>query len=179
MISRIPNKVVSSLVAIASLIVIVYFGTLLYKQFQPQTLEEKMMRCLELGSDTRASACITLLPDKPKSSCQFEIAGVKEYSGQYGEGGVYYKIYEGTIKNTSDRKEHLKAMIGKLYTKDKVLVETGYTSIEEDVDGGVSLPFEVKIQSFSKNQIDTLSGGSSGFWEGLSKDVYPWFTTCE
>lgn len=164
MISRITNKVVSSLVAIASLIVIVYFGTVIYKQFKPQTLEEKIMRCLELGSDKRASACIKLLPDKPKASCHFEILEIEELSGGDVGSGSFYKIYKGTIRNTSYRKEHLKAMIGKLYTKDNTLIQTGYDPIEQDIDSGMSITFEINVQ---------------GSIEGdLISDIYPWFTTC-
>lgn len=62
-------------------------------------------------------------------------------------------------------------MIGKLYTKDKVLVETGYTPIERDVDSGASLPFKINIQSSSEEEINSL--------DGLTKDIYPWFTTCK
>lgn len=166
---QILNKICRVVVAIAGLVIIVYFGILIYKQLKPQTEEQKIMRCLELGSDQRATACLHLLTDKPP--CHFEILDVKEYSGRYGELGAYYKIYKGIIKNTSDKKEYLKSMIGKFYTADRTLIKTGYTSIDEEIDSGVSVPFEINILSDS----ETL--GVS--WDSLEKDIYPWFTTCD
>lgn len=170
---QISKKVSTIFIAAASLVVVVYFGTLLYKQLKPQTQEQKMMHCLELGSDQRATACIKLVQQGTVSGqCHFEISEIKEYT-EFGGGRLinYTKTYEGTIKNTSDRKGYLKAIIGKLYTKNKVLVETGYTPIEKDVDSGVSLPFKINIRFPSEEGINSL--------DGLVKDIYPWFTTCK
>ncbi|MEK7655548.1 MAG: hypothetical protein AAB386_02630 [Patescibacteria group bacterium] len=169
---QVSNKVIRAFVAVVGLVVIVYFGILIYKQLKPQTLEQKILHCLELGSDQRASACIKLLQDEPKRLCNFEISAIKEYFGKYGGRlSSYYKIYEGTIRNKSDQTEHLKAMIGKLYTNDKILIETGYTTIDEDIDSGVSLPFKINIQSSSEEDLNSL--------DSLTKDIYPWFTTCK
>ncbi len=49
------------LLAVAALLVILYYGTHLYDWFRPQTYQEKYMHCLELGSDARAGACVKLL----------------------------------------------------------------------------------------------------------------------
>lgn len=58
---QLSKKVSTICIVATSLVIGVYFGTLLYKQLKPQTQEQKMMHCLELVSDQRASACIKLV----------------------------------------------------------------------------------------------------------------------
>jgi hypothetical protein len=170
--------------------VAVYFGILIYRQLSPQTREQKILHCLELGSDKRAQACIALLPPQPKQKCNFEISDIKQVIEERqarpepdatNEGGLFaglaeslranQKTYEGTIRNLSGRKERLKALIAKFYTEDGVLALTGYTTVEEDMDNGMSVPFTINVQPSSRSVGDSF--------ENLRKDIYPWFSTCE
>jgi|GEM_PF-3135091 len=50
------------------LVLVSYFGLKFFKEIEslkPQTRSEKIMHCLELGSDARAKACLELIT-KPK-----------------------------------------------------------------------------------------------------------------
>ncbi|MDO8610614.1 MAG: hypothetical protein Q7R95_08770 [bacterium] len=40
---------------------VLFLAFQLYKEFKPVTKKEQIMRCLELGSDVRATACVKLL----------------------------------------------------------------------------------------------------------------------
>ena len=59
--SMIIKQPIGLLVFITCIVIISYFGIKIYKEIKPQTLEEKKMECLKLGSDARANACIRLL----------------------------------------------------------------------------------------------------------------------
>jgi len=147
-----------SSVIVASLVVIVYVGVLIYERFRPQTRDRQIMRCLELGSDFRTETCLGILAGKLEQACHFEISNIEERQDPP------FTIYEGVIRNTSDKKEHLRAMIGKAYTKDQVLAGEGYTSMYEDMEAGTAVPFKISV------------GVSE---ESVKTDIYPWFTTCK
>jgi len=51
-------------IAIACLAVAVYFVVSTFNQLKPQTLTEKKMHCLELGSDFRARSCLILIKNE-------------------------------------------------------------------------------------------------------------------
>lgn len=50
-----------TILKIIGIIVIIYLCILVFKEIKPQSYKEKYMNCLELGSDSRAHACIKLL----------------------------------------------------------------------------------------------------------------------
>lgn len=43
------------------IIVVTYYGILIYKEVKPKSLKEQKMQCLELGSNERARECYRLL----------------------------------------------------------------------------------------------------------------------
>lgn len=59
------SKPTNIIIFLTCLVIIAYFGTLIYKQLKPKSYEEKYMYCLELGSDHRAALCIKALGKKP------------------------------------------------------------------------------------------------------------------
>lgn len=111
--------------------------------------------------------------------CSFQLLDIKEYKGKYGnsDDANNYFIYEGLIKNTSDRIERLKALIGKLYNDKNIYIGEGYAPIGDSVGPGVSMPF--KIQIVISTYHDTVL--KKYFNESFSfrADIYPWFTTCK
>ena len=58
---------ITFLITITCITVIVYVGSLLFKEFMPINYKEQMMHCLELGSNVRAQTCISLLKQPQKS----------------------------------------------------------------------------------------------------------------
>jgi len=59
----IVKKLQSSALILASLVATVYFGIRIFEARRPQTHQEEVMHCLELGSDARAAACIKLIQE--------------------------------------------------------------------------------------------------------------------
>ncbi len=150
------------------LLLCVFFGYRLWTDVQPKTYKQQAMDCLKLGSDGRAIACLKLIKVKLTRSCSFTISDIKESIGMYGD--TYYANFEGTITNTSKQQEHLKAMLGKFYTKNEILIQEGYTSIEQDIAPGKGVSFQINIQARSSELSKILSQST--------RDIYPWFTTC-
>jgi hypothetical protein len=54
-------KPINIIIAITCIVILSYFGVLLYKELRPKTLTEQKMHCLELGSNERARSCLILL----------------------------------------------------------------------------------------------------------------------
>lgn len=161
------GRIKDILIIVVCLVAVIYFGIQIFSSIRPKTLEEQKLHCLELGSNDRSSACLRLLPnDQP--DCSFQLSGIKDYKGTFDEGYSYYHDYEGVIKNTSNRQENLKALLVKLYTKDKLLVGEGYSGIGTTLNSGASLPFKVNVRS----REDSIVSANN-------PDIYPWFTTCK
>lgn len=55
------NRPVYSLFCVMCIAILCYFIVQIVKEIKPKTYEEQYMHCLELGSDSRANACIKLL----------------------------------------------------------------------------------------------------------------------
>jgi hypothetical protein len=54
---------INTIITITCLIVVIYFGILIYKELKPKTYKEKVMQCLEVGAGSNAVAnrCIELI----------------------------------------------------------------------------------------------------------------------
>ncbi len=113
----------------------------------------------------------TLLPN-----CNFDIVDLEEHKGEYYPGSNYI-IYEGVIKNNSDVREYLKGFIAKIYNDENVLLSSGYTTIEDWVEGGKALPFKIQTQINTKYNTVIRKYFNKGI--NLKPDVYPWFLTCK
>lgn len=46
---------------VIGILIIIFLCILIYKEIKPKTASEKIMNCLKLGSDARATACIKLI----------------------------------------------------------------------------------------------------------------------
>jgi len=114
---------------------------------------------------------------RKRSICNFELKDVREYKGTYGENANSYIVYEGLIKNNSEREELLEAMIAKVYNEKNVFTTEGYTSIKEFIEPGKSLPF--KIHTLVPTAHDTVIKKYFNESSSLSPDIYPWFLTCK
>ena len=61
MFKKFKSHYIHLLISLACLVVLLYFGILIYKEVKPKTYQEQYMRCLELGSNARAAACVKLI----------------------------------------------------------------------------------------------------------------------
>jgi hypothetical protein len=52
---------INIIITFTCLILVFYFGILIYKELKPKTYNEKFMGCLKLGSNARANACVDLI----------------------------------------------------------------------------------------------------------------------
>lgn len=72
---------------------------------------------------------INISKDKKAAKlCNFELQNINVYTGSYSSYDKF-AIYEGVIKNNSESKELLKAMIVKVYDNNNILVTKGYKEI--------------------------------------------------
>lgn len=109
--------------------------------------------------------------------CNYEIKDLKEYKGSYGDWEDYYIVYEGIIKNNSDKAESLNAMIGKIYNEKDVYLAEGYTSFYGKIlEPGKSIPFKVQA-NVSKH--DTALRKYYESSKILKPEIYPWFMNCK
>ncbi|MFA6532985.1 MAG: hypothetical protein WCT22_03235 [Patescibacteria group bacterium] len=108
--------------------------------------------------------------------CNFEIIDLKEYKGEYSSGSNYI-IYEGLIKNNSEREEYLNAMLAKVYTDKDILITEGYTNIGKRLEDGRSIPF--KISTFIDTAHNTIMRKYFDKNVTIKPDIYPWFQTCK
>lgn len=121
------------------------------------------------------------LSTKQPEMCEFALEDVKTYFNEYpeylGEGiaGASWD-FEGLIRNKSQKQQHLKAVIAKLYNESSVLIGDGYTGVEQDLDSNTAVPFKVRVYA-SRNNTEQWHyyQESSDF----QPDIYPWFTTCK
>lgn len=115
--------------------------------------------------------------DYPK--CSFEVLNVQKFSGFYGDNSdgraTAYIVQEGLIRNNSNRKEFLKEMIMKAYTKEGVFLGEAYDEINKDIDPGKSITFKLKIN------VDRYDNVLRKYFDEAKEfkiDIYPWFTSC-
>lgn len=117
------------------------------------------------------------LPKMDLPNCNFEIQDLKEYKGQYGERQFFYIIYEGLIRNKSNKKEHLKAMVAKVYNEADIYLTEGYTEIGTEIEPNKAIPFKINttLDTVYSTEIRKYFNESKSF----KPDIYPWFTTCK
>lgn len=111
------------------------------------------------------------------ANCSFELKDVREYKGTYSENSNSYIVYEGLIKNNSEKSELLKTMTVKVYNEKNIFIAEGHTSIKEFIEPGKSFPFKVHVlvPTAHNTVIRKYFNESSSF----NPDIYPSFLTCE
>lgn len=57
-------KPLSILIALTCLVVITYFGIMIYKELTPPSYNDQKMQCLELGSNLRYRQCMQMINQK-------------------------------------------------------------------------------------------------------------------
>lgn len=58
------SKPINVIISITCVVIIVYFGILIYKEVRPKTYQEQYLLCLELGSNLRSQQCLRQLGTK-------------------------------------------------------------------------------------------------------------------
>lgn len=115
---------------------------------------------------------------KKLENCNFEISDLHEYKGKYGDYRYTdsYVVYEGIIKNISNKTQTLKAMLSKIYTEDDVYISEGYTEYNKTIEPNKALPFKITIVvPTSHNTVVRKYFEDS---KEIKNDIYPWFLTC-
>ena len=121
--------------------------------------------------------------EKDEPICSFELMDVKKYQGFYEtslffrEDPMAYIVYEGLIKNNSNKKEFLKEMILQLYNEKDIFLGEGYDDINKYIEPGKSMPFKLLAKINRTN--DTVLRKYYDESKELVPDIYPWFLTCK
>ena len=122
---------------------------------------------------------------KQPEMCEFALEDVKTYFNEYSSGVDLPKYtaswdFEGLIRNKSQKKQYLKAMIANLYNEEIVLVGGGYTGVGKNLDSNSAIPFKINVMvSRSDTAKWRYYEENSAFNPFYSGDIYPWFTTCK
>lgn len=119
-------------------------------------------------------------------NCNFTVFDTKEYKGRYHNSWNNnndestenaYIVYEGLIKNNSNRTESLKAMIAKVYNEKDIFISEGYEPQDIQLESEKSVPF--KVHTFVNASFDTHVRKYFNESQYFKPDIYPWFTTCK
>ncbi|MCK4797619.1 MAG: hypothetical protein KAT05_09570 [Spirochaetes bacterium] len=114
--------------------------------------------------------------------CDFEIIKGETYKGvfrnsknsggfiNFSKGDQYWVTYTGTIKNKSDERQYLEAIILKMYDKNDVYIDDQFDMKRDWVEPNKLFSYELHLRS---TKIDIRD-------ESFTKvDIYPWFKTCK
>lgn len=112
---------------------------------------------------------------KQPERCEFALEDIKTYFNEYSRYAASWD-FEGLLRNKSQKKQYLKAMVTKLYNEEGILIGDGYTGVGQNLDGNTAVPFNIRVYADRNNTAQWHY-----YEESLSfnPDIYPWFTTCK
>lgn len=64
MLKKIKSQYIHLIISLVCLVIVLYFGILIYKEFKPQSYDAKYMHCLELRNDLGLGLCLKQLGSK-------------------------------------------------------------------------------------------------------------------
>ena len=100
--------------------------------------------------------------------CKYLVEDLKVYTGDYYKQS-HYVAFNGIIRNLSNKRQFLNAVIAKVYDKNNVLISDGGSNNSDWIEPGKAIPFKV----------DTQYSGDSINQSEMNPDIYPWFITCK
>ena len=82
----------------------------------------------------------------------------------------YWITYTGTIKNKSNERQYLEAMMLKMYDKNDVYIDDQFDMKQDWIEPNKLFSYELHLRS---TKVDIRDESST------KVDIYPWFKTCE
>jgi hypothetical protein len=102
------------------------------------------------------------------SECKYSLEDLKVYSGDYYSQS-HYISFNGIIRNLSNKRHFLKAVVAKVYDKNNVLISDGGSNNPDWIEPGKAISFK----------IDTQYSGDPINQSEINPDIYPWFMSCK